>query len=505
MKRNWQPEELIEHWTLIPAELELLSKKTDNSRLGIALLLKYFQYEGCFPTSKAEIPRDVIRYVAQLLKVSPDRFDSYDWQGRTIKTHRAIVREFLGITEATVSDAENLTAWLETQVLPYDLKPESLEIAARERLRHLKIEPPTKIRIERIVRSAIRRFEDKFCDSTVEKLRTKLDELLKTTSNTDEEEDPENIDSNNPHNTPSPLAILKSDPGRLGLDSLISEADKLKQLRQLELPDNLFGGISNKVLLLYKQRVAVEPPRELRRHPENRRYTLLSAFCWLRTQEITDKLVEILIQIIHRINARAERRVTKELLDDFKKVSGKTGILFQIAEAAMDKPDGVVKEVIYPVVGETTLKNLVREFKSTGTAYKEKVYTVMRSSYSNHYRRMLPFLLNLLEFRSNNEIHKPVIKALELLKKYISSRERYYDASENVPTDGIIGASLSELILEPNDDGSVKINRINYELAVLQALRDGLRCKEIWVRESKIRQSSKTTICAYALWGKSLS
>ena len=104
----------------------------------------------------------------------------------------------------------------------------------------------------------------------------------------------------------------------------------------------------------------------------------------------------------------------------------------------------------------------------------------MRSSYGNHYRRMLPFLLNLLEFRSNNEIHKPVIEALELLKKYIGSRERYYDETENVPTDGIIGASLSELILETKDDGSVKINRINYELAVLQALRDGLRCKEIW-------------------------
>ena len=89
--------------------------------------------------------------------------------------------------------------------------------------------------------------------------------------------------------------------------------------------------------------------------------------------------------------------------------------------------------------------------------------------------------LNLLEFRSNNEIHKPVIEALELLKKYIGSRERYYDESENVPTDGIIGASLSELILETKEDGSVKINRINYELAVLQALRDGLRCKEIWV------------------------
>ncbi len=484
MKRNWQPEELIEHWTLIPTELDLLSQKTATNRLGIALLLKYFQYEGHFPTSPAEIPRDVIRYVAQLLKVSPDRFKNYDWQARTIKTHRALIRDFLGVREATVRDAQDLTLWLETQVLAYDLKLESLEIAAAERLRHLKIELPTPERLQRIVRSAIRRFEDNFCDQICLQLstsvRSKLDKLLETAPSDSDSSSAKDTDSPN-HNSPSPLAILKSDPGRLGLDSLISEAAKLKQLRQLELPANLFQGISNKVLLLYKQRVAVEPPRELRRHPDNRRYTLLSAFCCLRTQEITDKLVELLIQIIHRINARAERRVSKELLDDFKKVSGKTGILFQLAEAAMDKPDGVVKEVIYPVVGETTLKNLVREFKSTGTAYKEKVYTVMRSSYGNHYRRMLPFLLNLLEFRSNNEIHKPVIEALELLKKYIGSRERYYDSSENVPTDGIIGASLSELILETNDDGSVKINRINYELAVLQALRDGLRCKEIWV------------------------
>ncbi|VEP14527.1 transposase (fragment) [Hyella patelloides LEGE 07179] len=61
MKLNWQPEELIEHCTLISAELDLLTKKTAINRLGIALLLKYFQYEGHFPTSKAEISRDAIR------------------------------------------------------------------------------------------------------------------------------------------------------------------------------------------------------------------------------------------------------------------------------------------------------------------------------------------------------------------------------------------------------------------------------------------------------------
>jgi hypothetical protein len=35
--------------------------------------------------------------------------------------------------------------------------------------------------------------------------------------------------------------------------------------------------------------------------------------------------------------------------------------------------------------------------------------------------------------------------------------------------------------MEKDADGNERINRINYELSVLQALREQLRCKEIWV------------------------
>ena len=75
---------------------------------------------------------------------------------------------------------------------------------------------------------------------------------------------------------------------------------------------------------------------------------------------------------------------------------------------------------------------------------------------------MIPILLKLLEFRSNNKIHRPVIEALELLKKYTDSRERYYDESETVPLDGIVKNNWSDIILETNPEGKSKINRINY-------------------------------------------
>ncbi len=89
--------------------------------------------------------------------------------------------------------------------------------------------------------------------------------------------------------------------------------------------------------------------------------------------------------------------------------------------------------------------------------------------------------MNQLEFRSNNEAHRPVIQALELLKKYADSKQRYYDPGEDIPIDGVLRSGWQELILENNADGEIKVNRINYELSVLQALREKLRCKEIWV------------------------
>lgn len=479
MKQTWQPEELVEHWTLLGDELVLLEGKNTPSRLVFALLLKFFQLSARFPEQKAEIPQSVIDYVASQLRVGSENYASFDWQGRTLKRHRVEIRHFLGFRTFQVKDGKALTAWLQTQLLAYELKIESLKLAAKQHLRALKIEPPTPERLERLVRSAIRSFEEEFCQNIASQLslpiRQRLDALLTASRDEPIEGDNQTVV------TASLLAQLKTDPGRLGLDSLQKEAAKLEQLRQLELPEQLSGQVGAKVLETYKQRVAVEAPSQLRRHPDHKRYTLLAAFCWLRSREITDNLVELLIQIVHRIGARAQRRVEKELLNDFKKVSGKTGLLFQLAEAALDKPEGVVKEVIYPIVGEQTLKNLVREFKSTGTAYREKVYTVMRSSYSNHYRRIVPILLSLLEFRSNNDIHRPVIEALELLKKYKDSKQRYYASSEEVPIEGIIRSSWQELILEQQEDDSVRINRINYELAVLQALRDGLRCKEIWV------------------------
>ncbi|MBD2505642.1 Tn3 family transposase [Anabaena azotica] len=484
MKRNWQPSELVECWTLLPNELELIAHKNPQNSLIFALLLKFFELEARFPESDREIPAVVVNYITQQLGISPSIYSQCNWQGRSIKYYRRKIREFFGFRESNSKDVQELQEWLTQQALIYELKYEQLKLVAISRLRELKIEPPTSSRLERITRSALSSFEDRFFQKTVAQLshltKERIDNLFKPPKSENESQTVgSGLDTDSSES--SIWNELKSDSGRIGVESFNKEIEKLSILRQLNLPDNLFPHISTKILQQYKQRVVVEYPKDLRRHPEPIRYTLVAIFALLRSQEIIDNLVELIIQIVHRIGTKAEKRVNQELLQDFKKVHGKTNLLFQMAEASLQQPDGVIKEVIFPVVSETTLKNLVKEYKSTGHVYRSRVYTVMRSSYGRHYRRILPLILQQLEFRSNNDAHRPVIQALELLKKYAHSHQRYYDSTEEIPIDGVVRSGTQELILEKNNDGDIKVNRINYELSVLQALRDKLRCKEIWV------------------------
>jgi hypothetical protein len=205
------------------------------------------------------------------------------------------------------------------------------------------------------------------------------------------------------------LAELKADPGPLGLETLLTEIAKLGRVRAIGLPQDLFAGVSKKLVTARRARAATQYPSHLQGMAQPVRLTLLAALCWQRAAEITDGLVDLLIQLVHRINARAESRVEGEMVADLQRVAGKQGILFRLAGAALEQPDETVRRAIYPVVGEGTLCDLVREAMANEAAMKRRIRTVLRSSYSNHYRRMLPQLLAALEFRCNNTAYRPVM------------------------------------------------------------------------------------------------
>lgn len=78
MRQDWEPEDLIEVWTLLEDDMKRVRNKAGSTRLGFALLLKFFEVEARFPDTASEVPAAAVGYVAQQVKVPAEEWASYD-------------------------------------------------------------------------------------------------------------------------------------------------------------------------------------------------------------------------------------------------------------------------------------------------------------------------------------------------------------------------------------------------------------------------------------------
>ncbi len=151
MRRDWDPEDLIACWTLLDGDRTLVGNKRGATRLGFALMLKFFELEARFPRHSAQIPLTAVDYVASQIDVEAGALAGYRFSGRTFEYHRAQIREAFGFREATVSDEEALSVWMAEEVCPVELRDGPLREALLARCRAQKIEPPAASRIGRVM------------------------------------------------------------------------------------------------------------------------------------------------------------------------------------------------------------------------------------------------------------------------------------------------------------------------------------------------------------------
>ena len=365
MRQEWESEELLASWTLAGDDWRLVGNKSGPTRLGFALMLKFYAIEGRFPAYPEEVPPAAVDYMASLVKVSREAFAKYSWRSRSIEYHRAQIRRAFGTRPASEADEERWAVWLAAEVCPVETARRRLASALRQRCRTEKIEPPAEGQVERVVASALRRFEEAFAADVAARLGPGMCARLEELAGQEGQ-----------------LAAVKADPGPLGLDTLLAEIAKLSAVRAAGLPAGLFAEDSGRIVAAWRARAARMFPSDFAQCSRPVRCTLLATLCWTRQTEIIDGLVDLLTGLIHRIGARAERRVEKELIGELAGVPGKRGILRRMVTAALEDPDGTVREVVFPAVpgGEKTLRDLARELMATERVVAERVRYQLRGS-----------------------------------------------------------------------------------------------------------------------------
>lgn len=478
--------DLVEHWTLLPAETDLLAGKHDGAtKLGFALLLKFHGRYGRFPRGRAELRQEAVEFVAAQVKVTASELGFYEWNGPTIKRHRGEIRRFFGFRKITVADEDKLTDWLAGDYAQRVRRAELVREQFLAECRTRQVEPPTSKQIDRIVASALSRA----AEAVATRVAGRIDpatvlRLLALVQASDPDADPE-VDED-----PSLLRWIKSSGGDVSLKTMLDEVAKLEAIRAFGLPTNLFRDVTAKVVAEWVHLALIESPSHLRRHSDAVQVAMLAALLVTRQQEITDQLVQLLISTVHRIGLRAEKKVFRQMAAQFTRVSRKESLLLQVADAASRHPDDTVRQVVYPVLGEDNLRNLAAEYKAGRTTIQTKVQVTYRQSYTRHYRQGLIRLLDVLEFRCENS-HQPVLEAVKLVRRYADDAQfTYYPDGETVPRHAGLSGDWESLVYRTAGGGTKRIVRALYELRTLEALCDQLRCKGIWVVGAQVSLST---------------
>ena len=119
MARELDQDELIDRWTLVGDELNLVAGKRGR-RSSASPCSALLHSKRPVPSGKGEIPDAAVDYVARQVAVGATEIAFYEWSGRTIEFHRAQIRKALEFREGSVADAEALAdRWSRSSAPPH--------------------------------------------------------------------------------------------------------------------------------------------------------------------------------------------------------------------------------------------------------------------------------------------------------------------------------------------------------------------------------------------------
>lgn len=445
-------------WGLSYSDMDFLNRFSVKSRVMIACQILFFRRHGRFPDDRQGLDPDVIAYVVDQ-SGAPDDI-SYVFSGDTARRQRGLILDFLRIRRASTRDRDGLQAWMVDHLGGRSLSLGDWIERGYGEARDRGIFIPSAKIMERLARGARRNFRDSFLArvgsglsaQTVEHMDCSLSDPLAETG----------------------FQRLKDDVGAATLENVLLAAKKVAFIGKLDLPLEVLTRVEPGWVAQIARQVEGESASEMRRHTPQNRLGLLAVYLMHRRSQLIDGLIDLLLEVVHRLGTRSRRRVIQNIAADIGAVHGKERLLVDIATAALDHPDGRIEDVIFPIAGAAKLRSVIEEHRAKGTL-DVRIQQTMRNSYASHYRRMLSPLLEALRFRSNNAMWHPILTALEVIARLMATGRRVV-AEDDVPVCAIPAKWRKTVI-----DEAGRVNVVSLELCVLTQLRERVRAKEIWV------------------------
>ena len=447
-------------------QFSMITDKARKYRLFYALLFKYYEIHSEFFNDTPQFSGSLMTNLSKLLEVPRNLFTP---SKSVLSKYKQEIRNYFGINK---SKNEQLIKNYIFELLSASSSFEVNKQQVEQHIKRNKIEKPRFL--DRIIADAVSQYEND--------LFAKIDSLLSTESRA--YLDGLLIMENNN----SVMSFIKSWPQGISIKAILTEIEKLKHLKLIELPD-ILDRIPTKQLKKYYRNICTKYPSAIRQMPDKSKYVFLSVFCFVRKRDISDNLIDMLLRFVQKIFVSGEHRLKKELSEivNIRDSCNSKKLLKLLVETILSNEDKVIQDVIFSVVPKDHLESIKSKFTKQNISYDDLVFEKSRKSYIHHYRKALKSILELLDFYTNNDHDEKIISAVNIVKEYMDSKLIYYPEELSMPIDGVIKGSHKKILKNNNH-----VNRINYELALLHSLKDRLQSKSVWIKDSyKYRNPDK--------------
>ena len=475
----------IVYFTLTPADQKLIrSRRSEENRLGIALLLCSLRYLGYFPPKIHDSPENVVAFVANQLQVSPEYLAVYADRDETRREHVPEIMQHLGFRRPRASDRKSLIAWLGERTLEHD-RPSMLLQQACERLYQLRLVRPAITTMEELVADARQWAEVKSIEVLVNPLPTRVQKTLDELLVRDEELGRAPI-----------LWLRRFATGHSDKD-ILETLDKLAFIRQWavttwqveELPPSRLKHLAQ--LARYTSTQGLK-----RKKPAGKRHAILVAFLLWAHEKTIDELIELFDLCLANAYRKSKRELKEFQLRYMARMQTVMGYFREMSHVVFDDavPDTAVRMNIFEQVPAESLQEALNEIDRFFVSGRKLTYLDFFDRRYNYFRRFTPAFLKALTFH-NYAAKESLLEALDILREMNEVDEKLPATFEDAPT-AFVPAQWRNRVLKK--DGTVK--RRDYEMCAISDLRDSLRSGAIWLEGSRQYANLESYLIPKARW-----
>jgi TnpA family transposase len=460
-------------------------RRTDTTRLGFAVQLGTLRYLGRFLEDPAEVPAGVVQWSAREIGVSAGTDLAAYARGEWRWAHQDEIRREYGYRPFGHAGVEDdLVGWLRARAWVSAESHPVLFARAVEYLIGAKVLLPGASTLWRLVGAAREHANERgwtlLGGALTDEQGARLEGLLAVVGGRRESE----------------LERLRRAPVEPTVAGLIATLERLRELRAVA--DGLGGLDSLPVARMRALTVDAATRRagDLAKMSDARRLATLVAFATVAAQRGQDDALEHFDRLHGELQLRVRKQGERERLRDGQEIDRAGLTLVDACRALLTAaPHEPVADAIFRRVDRAGLADAVAAMERLARSPEERARDLILTRYGA-VRRYLPLLLDTLDFHAT-DAGEPILDALDALQR--TARQRRLTPQE-LPTE-LVPRHWRPLV-EPEPG---RIDRAAYTMCALEALRDGLRRRDVYVARSERYGDPRASLLDAPTWNASRS